>query len=76
VGRAMVAKKILKKQPNCTVPKAKKAAPRVSNRIKVLPKGKGSVGVSVQPNVVIPDQEVVPMVVGVRRTATRTISLP
>jgi hypothetical protein len=38
--RAIVAKKILKKQPNYTIPKVKKAAPRVLNRIKVLPKVK------------------------------------
>jgi hypothetical protein len=72
----MVAKKTPKKQPNYTIPKAKKATTRVSNWIKVLPKGKGLVGVSIQPNVVIPDQEVVPMVVGARRIATRIISLP
>jgi hypothetical protein len=38
-----VAKKTLKKQPNYIVPKAKKAAPRVSNRIKVPPKIKAPV---------------------------------
>ena len=41
--RAMVAKKIPKKQPNYTIPKAKKAAPRVSNRTKALPKVKALV---------------------------------
>ena len=41
--RATVAKKTPKKQPNCTIPKAKKAAPRVSNRTKVLPKVKAPV---------------------------------
>jgi hypothetical protein len=45
--KATVAKKIPKTQPNCTVPKAKKAAPRVSNRTKVLPKGKALVEVPV-----------------------------
>ena len=75
-GRATVAKKTPKTQPNCTVPKAKKAAPRVSNRTKALPKVKAPVELPVQPNVVLPDQGVVPMVVGARKTATRTISLP
>jgi hypothetical protein len=41
--RATVAKKTPKKQPNYTVPKAKKATPKVSNRTKVLPKGKAPV---------------------------------
>jgi hypothetical protein len=74
--KATVAKKIPKTQPNCTVPKAKKAAPRVSNRTKVLPKVKAPVELPVQPNVVLPDQGVVPMVVGARKTAMRIISLP
>jgi hypothetical protein len=41
--RATVAKKTLKKQPNYTIPKPKKAAPRVSNRTKALPKVKALV---------------------------------
>ena len=41
--RATVAKKTPKKQPNCIIPKAKKAAPRVSNRTKALPKVKAPV---------------------------------
>jgi hypothetical protein len=41
--RATVAKKTLKKQPNYTIPKAKKATPRVLNRTKVLPKVKALV---------------------------------
>jgi hypothetical protein len=47
----------------------------VSNRTKVLPKVKALVEVPVQPNVAVPDQGGIPIVVGARRTATRTISL-
>ena len=72
----MVSKKTLKKQLNYTVPKAKKAAPTVSKQTKVPPKTKVPMKISARRSIVVLNQGVVGIRVGVRKTATRTISLP
>ena len=74
--QAAAAKKALKEQQNRMGTKAKKAAPTVLKRTKALHKVKAPVKVSVRRNVVVPDQGVVVMGGGVRKTATRTITLP
>lgn len=72
----VVSKKILKKQLNCITLKVKKAAPTVSKQTKVPPKVKVPMKVSARRSVVVPNQGVVGIRVGARKTATRTISLP
>ena len=72
---AAAAKKALKEQQKSTAQQAKKAASNMPKRIKALPKVKALVQVSTRRSVVVPDPGVVAMVVGARKTATRTINL-
>jgi chemotaxis response regulator CheB len=74
--RAAAAKKTPKKQADCTVSKAKNAASTMPKGPKALPKVKAPVPVSTRHSIVVPDPGVVAMVVGARKIATRTITLP
>ena len=73
---ATASKKTLKKQSNCIAPKVKKAASTVPKQIKAPPKVKAPMKVSARRSVVVPNQGVVGIRVGARKTATCTISLP
>jgi len=73
---AAAAKKALKEQQKSTAQQAKKAASTMPKRTKALPKVKAPVQVSTRHSIVVPNPGVVAMVVGARKTATRTINLP